>query len=171
MYRAASRLTRSFALSLAARSCHVTWVPPRKISFDFLIDKTSLPSGSSMFLAATCGSWSSTPVLFIIGAVIMKMISSTSMTSTNGVTLISALSSSPLPAFIAMGCSLSSLRARSAQEVALDDVEVVLLEHVHLRAQHADPPREVVVGHHRRDRGDEADRGREQRLGDVRADR
>ena len=32
--------------------------------------------------------------MFIIGAVIMKMISSTSMTSTSGVTLISELSSS-----------------------------------------------------------------------------
>src|SRR5690349_14127311 len=145
MYKAASRLTRSLALSLAARSCHVTWVPPRKISLDFLIDITSLPSGSSTFLAATCGSWRSTPVLFIIGAVIMKMIRSTSMTSTNGVTLISALSSSPLPAFIAMAASSLA----SAQEVPLDDVEVVLLEGVHLRAQHADPPREVVVRHDR----------------------
>src|SRR5215475_13921929 len=168
MYRAASRLTRSLALSLAARSCHVTWVPPRKISLVFLIDSTSLPSGSSMFLAATCGSWSSTPVLFIIGAVIMKMIRSTSMTSTNGVTLISAFSSSPLPAFIAMAGRPG--QRRSAQEVPLDDVEVVLLEGVHLGAQHPDPAREVVVRHHGRDRGDQADRGREQRLGDVRAD-
>src|SRR5690349_17047059 len=145
MYKAASRLTRSLALSLAARSCHVTWVPPRKISFDFLIESTSLPSGSSMFLAATWGSWRSTPVLFIIGAVIMKMISSTSMTSTNGVTLISALSSPSPPVLIAIS---------SPQEVTLDDVEVVLLERRHLRAQHADATRKEVVRHDRGDRGD-----------------
>ena len=67
--------------------------------------------------------------MFIIGAVIMKMISSTSMTSTSGVTLISALSSPS-------SAGLSS-PSRLPQEVPLDDVEVVLLEHLHLRAQHA----------------------------------
>src|SRR6185369_4514827 len=159
MYSAASFFTRSFALSLASRSCHVICVPPRKISPVFLIDRTSLPSGSSMFLAATGGSWSSTPVVLIIGAVIMKMMRRTSMTSTNGVTLMSEFSSSPLPTFMAM---------RSPQEVPLDDVQVVLLEGVNLRAQHPDAAREVVVRHHRRDRRDQADRGREQRLGDVR---
>src|SRR5262252_7355514 len=95
------------------------------------------------------------------GAVIMKMISSTSMTSTIGVTLISELRSPPPPVLIAIA---------SPQEVPLDDVEVVLLERLHLRAQDADPAREVVERHDRRDRGDEPHRGREQRLGDVRAD-
>src|ERR1043166_9452230 len=95
----------------------------------------------------------------------MKMMSSTSMKSTNGVTLISEFSSSPLPAFIAI-----AHRLRSSQEVPLDDVEVVLLERIHLRAQDADSPGEVVVGHHRRDRGDQADRGGEQRLGDMGTD-
>ncbi len=94
MYSALSFFTRSLDLSLFSRSFHVTGVPPRKILSSFAIDNTSLPSGSSTFCAVTCGSSSDTPV-FIIGAVIMKMISSTSMTSTIGVTLISAFSSSP----------------------------------------------------------------------------
>src|SRR5438105_4289063 len=126
------------------------------------IESTSLPSGSSTFCAVTCGRSRSTPV-FIIGAVIMKMTSSTNMTSTMGVTLISAFSSPSPPAFIAM--------ARLPQEVTLDDVEIVLLERLHLGAEHADATHEVVVRHHRRDRGDQADRGREQRLRDLRADR
>src|SRR5512134_1741674 len=106
----------------------------------------------------------STPV-FIIGAATMKMISRTSMTSTIGVTLISLLRSSPPPpAFMPMVTT-------SPQEMALDDVEVVLLERLHLRAQDADSTHEEVVRHHRGNRRDQAHRGGEQRLRDPRPDR
>src|SRR5689334_23287412 len=126
------------------------------------IERISFPSGSLTSLAVTWGRSMSTPV-FIIGAVIMKMIRRTSITSTSGVTLISAFRSSLPPVLIAMGHA-------SAKEVTLDDVQVVVLEGLHLGAQDADRPHEVVVRHHGRDRRDQADRGGEQRLRDVRAD-
>src|SRR5690349_22199452 len=157
----------SLAASLVDSSAHLIGVafgPVPSLSLRSApIDSWSWPFGSSSLSALVCGSWMSTAV-FIIGAATMKMISSTSMTSTIGVTLISLLRSSPPPVFIAMPTT-------SPQEVALDDVEVVLLERLHLGAEHADPAHEEVVGHDRGYGGDQAHRRREQRLGDPRADR
>src|SRR5687767_11456204 len=124
--------------------------------------------------AGACVRGSSTVMPVVMsGAVIMKMMSSTSMTSTSGVTLMSAimlpppcaaLESEPLsPTCIAMG----DLRRR---EVALDDVEEVGREVLHVAVQDADARIEVVVRHDGRNGGDQPGGRRDQRVRDVRAD-
>ena len=55
--------------------------------------------------------------------------------------------------------------------MTLGDIQKFGGEIVHLGRQHPDARDEIVVEHQRRDRGDEADRGRDQRLGDTRRDR
>src|SRR5688500_18984964 len=159
MYTAFSCLTRSLAESFTPSSAHLTGVPPRNSCLFALIESTSLPSGSSIDGATVCGRSTSTPVCSI-GAATMKITRSTSITSIIGVTLMSELRS-PSPRFIAMGL------APSAQEVALDDVQVVVLERLHLGAEHLDAADEEVVRDHRRDRRHQADRRREQGLADL----
>src|SRR5262249_8085388 len=73
-----------------------------------------------------------------IGAVTMKMMSSTSMTSTSGVTLMSEIESLPPGAPKAIVTSL-------LQEVPLGDVQELRAEGVHLGRQHAELPRETIV--------------------------
>src|SRR5262245_51793031 len=99
-----------------------------------------------------------------IGAVTMKMMSSTSMTSTSGVTLICEIESPPPddPWSNAMGL---------LEEVPLRDVEELGAERVHLGGQHAHLSRETVVHDDRRNRSREADGGGDQRLGDARRHR
>src|SRR5262245_27524108 len=109
----------------------------------------------------------------------MKMISSTSITSMNGVTLISWLSakspssSNSLPAIetaiaLLRRCARHRAADMGAVEIArqqprgrargaVDQFEIALRH-----------PREVVVDDDRRDRGDEADRGCKQCFGDAR---
>src|SRR5690349_9249557 len=96
----------------------------------------------------------------------MKMMSKTSMTSTSGVTLISLFRSSPPPPVFMPMAGRSSLGLRLVQEVALDDVQVFLLERFHLAPQDANSAHEIVVRHDRRDRRYEADRRRQQRFCD-----
>src|SRR3954471_20341859 len=114
----------------------------------------------------TFGRSTCTPVVRS-GAVTMKMTRRTSMTSMSGVTLISFMPPmrrlpwrEPPPAPANAISDASELRARC-------DVE---REGVHDVRDLADAAREVVVGHDRRDRGDEADRRRDERLGDLRRD-
>src|SRR5512137_2221918 len=98
-----------------------------------------------MVCALTSGRSTSTPCCSM-GAVIMKMMSRTSMTSTSGVTLISAS--------IVPGVWLPPIAmALPLQEMALDDVEEIAGEALHLRRQYADPAHEVVVRHDRRHGG------------------
>ena len=101
-------------------------------------------------------------------AVSMKMMSSTSTTSTNGVTLISAMRVAAAPA--ATGFRRHWWRRPSllSAEAALGQVEELEREIVHARAQFADQVAEIVIEDGRRDGGEQADRGGDQRLGDAR---
>src|SRR5688572_30815255 len=122
---------------------------------------TSFPSSFGMTCARACGSDTSTPV-WIIGAATMKITSSTSMTSTRGVTLMSASMPPPPPP--------DDMAIALPQEVTLHDVEEVVGEGLHLRRQHLGLAGEVVERHDRRDGGDQADRRRDERLGHARRD-
>ena len=78
------------ALSLAARSATSYLVSPRKTSPWAFTDTTSGSSLPPTCWALVFGRSTGTPTCRS-GAVTMKMISSTSMTSTSGVTLMSAI--------------------------------------------------------------------------------
>src|ERR1043166_5983984 len=82
-----------------------------------------------------------------IGAVTMKITSSTSITSTSGVT--SMLEIAPPP------CSSNAMRASLLQKMTLGDIQEFRGKVLHVRLQHADLPSKMVVGHYRRDRGDQ----------------
>src|SRR5690349_25016933 len=116
----------------------------------------------------------------ISGVTIMKMISNTSITSISGVTLMSALTAArALVADRATGLRrllrLEFLREDRPAEFradALDQVVDQLLRGVgHLDGEEVDLGREVVVQPHGRNRDDEAERGRDQRLRDTGGDR
>src|SRR5262249_52934415 len=100
-----------------------------------------------------------------IGAVTMKITSKTSITSTSGVTLIcdsTSLLRSPL----------NAIDARPLlQEVTFRDVEEFERKIVHLCRQHADLTSERIVRHHRRNGGEQAGCGGDQRLGNAGSDR
>jgi hypothetical protein len=112
---------------------------------------------------------STTPVV-ISGAVTMKMISSTSMTSMNGTMLISFIVRRPRPRVTTAGIRLSDPppAAAGAAGVALQDVGELLDEGLELDGDAVDVAREAVVGHHRRDGREQADGGGHQGLGDAR---
>src|SRR6516162_1845837 len=108
------------------------------------------------------------------GAATMKMMSSTSMTSMNGVTLISCNTSrsslSPRePRRIAM-VSLrgSGQRHGVASRPAADHQQELRRGIAKQCAVAGNDPREMVIDDDRRDRGDEAERGREQGLRNAR---
>src|SRR5579871_2866839 len=94
---------------------------------------TSFFSWASTGAALAVGRFTFTPC-WISGAVTMKMISSTSITSTNGVTLISfnVVRPPPLPALIATAWLL-------LEEVPLHDVQEVGREVGHLGVEDLDP--------------------------------
>src|SRR4051812_10503260 len=128
---------------------------------------------TSIFVSSVCmgelftlGSSTCTPVVRS-GAVTMKMTSRTSMTSMSGVTLMSFIPpmrrplarppAPPMPPAPMAGLDPSELGAgRDVGGEAFHEVRD--LPH---------PAREVVVRHDRRDRGHQADRGRDERLGDL----
>src|SRR5713101_2143873 len=121
------------------------------------------------------GIWAWKP-LAMIGVTIMKMISSTSITSISGVTLMSALTAArALVADRATGLRrllrLEFLREDRAAELrpdALDQVVDQLLRGVrHLDGEEVDLGREVVVEPHRRNGDDEPERRRDQRFRDT----
>src|SRR3989441_9101472 len=110
------------------------------------------------------------------GVTIMKMISSTSITSISGVTLMSALTAArALVADRATGLRrilrLEFLREDGAAELrpdALDQIVDQLLRGVrHLDGEEVDLGREVVVEPHRRNGDDEPERRRDQRFRDT----
>src|SRR5512146_1451613 len=89
-----------------------------------------------------------------IGAVTMKMISSTSTTSTSGVTLMSAseLCVFPLLPVKAITISVVTRAGLRACRTALDQVHHLQREVVHSRPKLPDLAQEIVVGNHRRNR-------------------
>src|SRR2546427_9906334 len=116
----------------------------------------------------------------IAGVTIMKMMSSTSITSIIGVTLMSARTGTwELPVDRATSLRrllrLDLLREDRPADLAADALDQVvdqLLRRVrHLHGQEVDFGGEVVVQPHRRDRDHEAERRGDQRLGHAARDR
>src|SRR5580704_1712823 len=140
---------------------------------------TEMVSGSrswSSALAWLCGRSSGTPTVSS-GAETMNTMSSTSMTSTNGVTLISLITACrrrlclPVDAALTTGAAMFlplpvlalhafvDLPRQDRREFVGEAFEALRLAvHVGL---------ELIIENRRRDGGDETDRGREQRLGDA----
>src|SRR6185503_17324443 len=90
------------------------------------------------------------------GAVTMKMISSTRITSTSGVTLISAIGIREPPRFMLIG-------SRSLQRLGAP-IDELARELRGVARELAQPSDEVVVRDHRRDRSGQPRDGRDQRL-------
>src|SRR5512136_2584578 len=105
-------------------------------------ESTSFCSSAFTGCAFAWGRFTSTPC-WMRGAVTMKMMSRTSITSTSGVTLISLRVWRPEPD---VERAKALLRGGSAEEVALHDVEEVVGEVGHLAVEDPDPGDEVVVG-------------------------
>src|SRR5271170_3261731 len=109
------------------------------------------------------------------GAAIMKMMSSTRMTSMNGVTLISWISPSETSPWTRRMLT-RSLRRRHCRRITLRPLDEIAAHERHdldagvgiERAILRNRAREHIVDHDRRDRCRETERGREQRLGDAR---
>jgi hypothetical protein len=95
----------------------------------------------------------------------MKMMSSTSITSMYGTTLISDLSLRRRPRMLLLNAMVLS-SSRSAR-LALQDVREFLDEAFEADREAVDVVGEAVVRHHCRDRGEQADRGGDQRFGDA----
>src|SRR5262249_14198661 len=135
---------------------------------------TETVSGSlswSRLLACVCGRSIGTPTVSS-GADTMKMINSTSITSTIGVTLISAITglrrcrrlptmtpAPPPPAAISPSSAFVDLPRQDRGEIVRKALPPLPLP-VHIGA-------EFVIESVRLDGGNEADRGREQGLGDA----
>src|SRR3954469_18337474 len=144
---------------------------------DTVIGLASTLSGPALL----CGKSSGTPAV-IMGAVTMKMTRSTSMTSMNGVMLISLMAllrrprrrrrsaavpwANP-PDAIAMTLLPLSREPDALVDLARQDGRELVREGFEARLYLGDLGLELVVGEHRRDRGEQADGGGEQRLGDA----
>src|SRR5438093_1345860 len=98
-----------------------------------------------------------------IGAVTMKMMRRTSITSTSGVTLICEMASLP-------GDPWSKVMV-SLQEMTFGDVQEFGCERIHLGGEHADLAREPVVHDDGGDRGGETHGGGDEGLGNARGHR
>src|SRR5512134_3113770 len=119
---------------------------PMKILLCMSTVITRRSSSARIALAFAWGRFTSTPWVSI-GAVTMKMMRSTSITSTRGVTLISAniRRSPPFPLEIAIVLHLV--------RVALEKVDELDGEAVDPRGDRPDPVEEEIVRHDGRDRG------------------
>src|SRR5512140_367261 len=134
---------------------------------------TSSFCSSDLIRLTPCGICAWKPAA-MSGAVIMKMISSTSITSAIGVTLMSALTEPWLlvdMATAARHLGREVLREGRAAELvphALDQIVDEFLARVrHLDGEEVDLRLEVVVQPHRRDGRHQAEGRRDQRLGDT----
>src|SRR6516165_7174541 len=99
----------------------------------------------------------------------MKMMSSTSMTSTIGTTLISdndVATRRPRPDRGEGEASWPALTLGTSGEIPLGDVQELHREVVHLRREQLHALGQHVVVEHRRDRREQAARGGDQRVGD-----
>src|SRR5580704_12295155 len=128
----------------------------------------------SSALAWLCGRSIGTPTVSS-GADTMNTINSTSMTSTNGVTLISLMTARRRPRRLPVEATFSALIAILAPSPAL--VDLPRQDRRKLVGETLQPPRlpvhlshEFIIENRRRDGGNEANRGREQRFGDARSD-
>src|SRR5262245_13451368 len=123
-------------------------------------------SSTAVGLAAARGRFTSMP-RYIIGAVSMKISSSTSTTSTRGMMLISA-SGVPSRRSPSEPAGLNAIFGRSRQlaDRAAEDVEEVEHEPVHLGRPVPHAVHEEVVADDRGDGGREPGRGGDQRLRD-----
>src|SRR5262245_45210466 len=105
----------------------------------------------------------------MMGAVTMKITSSTSITSTSGVTLIWDIDGPddrPAPSK-----AIPHLLRALLQEMTLGDVQELRREVLHVGVENPDLVIEMVVADDGRDRRREPDRGRDERLRDSRRDR
>src|SRR5512143_2426528 len=130
-----------------------------------LLESTVMTNRSSSLriaFALACGRFTSTPWVSM-GAVTMKMMRRTSITSTSGVTLISAMTlrspARPEELIIAMVSSLVDL--------ALEEVDEFGGEAVDPGLNHPDAVQEVVVGDDRRDGRGQPRRGGNESFGDA----
>src|SRR4030067_438591 len=137
---------------------------PTKIRLFMSTVMTRRSSSDRNALAFACGRLTSTPWVSI-GAVTMKMMRSTSITSTRGTMLMSdiILRSLPFPLVKAIGLHLL--------QVPLEEVHELDGETVEPGGDRPHPVQKEVVRHDRRDRGGQPGRGRDQRLGDPGGDR
>src|SRR5688572_27519760 len=101
------------------------------------------------------------------GAVIMKMINSTSITSMYGTTLISCAS---LRLRRPGACVAATSAAPGLAQAALEDAGQLVRERVEPVLEPVDLVGEEVVGDDGRDRREQAHGGGDQRLGDARRD-
>src|SRR5215218_5393615 len=166
-----------------SRSGTATWFRCIRPSALTATTVCSCVSGLSCVFAAT-GSLTSTP-FWSIGAMIIMMMSSTSMTSTSGVTLISDLTPPLPPSCIAMARYSQPLESgrpgpasrrrsvcTSLRGSLLDEVIDELRRRVvHFDVEVIEPAGEVIVKPHRGDRHEETERGLDDRLGDTGRDR
>src|SRR2546425_4236547 len=126
------------------------------------------PDLGSSGRACARGSRTSTPPC-MMGAVIMKMMSSTNATSTSEVTLMSALSgSSPWPRSPPPPPSRPATLQPPLARHGADDL---LREPFELAGEQPQPIDEQVVRHHGRDGDGEPSDGGDQRFRDARSDR
>src|SRR5215831_5714337 len=141
----------------------------RKRSLSLVSVMTSRCSSSAALAAPTFGRLTSIP-RYIIGAVSMKMRSSTSTTSTSGMMLISASVPRTRPVASAPASALIAIleRLRRPHQPALDQVRHLEPEVLHLGGPVPDLADEVVVADDGGNRGDQAEEGGDQGLGDPR---
>src|SRR6185369_8551897 len=103
----------------------------------------------------------------ISGAVTMKMINSTSITSMNGTMLISLMVRRRPPCLETTTGMASVPGRRLGAQVAVQNIGELLDEGLQLDGHPVDVPGEPVVRDHRGNRGEQADRGGDQRFGDA----
>src|SRR5215475_9471553 len=160
------------ASSACASASRVTTASPTAIVWSSLMVTNTGLSGRGCSGAVLAGRL--TPISTVAsGAATMKMMSSTRMTSMKGVTLIScwiSRSSPPArePRRIAMPLLRRARQRRRTNPLApADDQQQLRRRVAQQRAIARYDAGKMVVDHDRRDRGDEAERGREQRFGNA----
>src|SRR5512141_2540145 len=166
------RSARKYTWRSVRRATISRRAPPRRLNSTGcfptktrLLASTVMISRSSSLRSAfalACGRFTSTPWVSM-GAVTMKMMRSTSITSTSGVTLMSAMTlrspARPEELIIAMASSLVDL--------SLEEVDEFGREAVDPGVDRPDAGQEVVVGDDGRDRRPQPRRGGDEGLGDA----
>src|ERR1039458_2271848 len=148
------------------RSLMFTSTPLRVVTPSLVTVTTGICWAVS-FTIRTFGTSTSMPNS-ITWAVSMKMISRTSTTSTNGVTLISERLDPPARLRDPYPPPLREKAMALFSAAALGEVQKLHREVVHARAQFPDAVAEVVIEDSRRDGRRQAHRRGNQRLGDAR---
>src|SRR5271156_4410087 len=134
---------------------------------------STLTVTASGALACLCGKSIGTPTVSS-GADTMKTINSTSMTSTNGVTLISCMTARRRPLRLPVETAPTTLAAITPSPALVDLPRQDRRELVGKTFQPLGLPvhlgRELIIENRRRNGGNEADCGRKQRFRDTRRD-